>query len=435
MLRKHMIPSAIAVLCLATMANAQTAGMLSFQGLIKDAEGNPVNGAVNLEFRIYDAENGGNLVDLDGDGVVEDVVGEDVKGVAATASKGVVSAKFGPVSAMAFDGTPRWLDVRVNGAPLPRMEMATAVASAERVVEPGSSVAVLSHEITEPGSRKELRVDRDFAIDFGDGSPDGARLVWRGGLSGTQEYRARVWSNGALGFFPFENAESHTLALTQEGNVGIGNITPASKLDVTGRVFADEIAFFRPDPANYSVTTEPNALRINGWDIHFYTGGTMILNLGLDGTSYFQGPISVPVVSITGADLAERFPITEEAIPGMVMAIDQDHPGKLCLARGAYNHGVAGIVSGANGLPAGAVLGNLKGNEAAPPIALSGRVWCWCDGSFGPIQAGDMLTTSSTPGHAMKATDRERAFGAVIGKAMTPLTEGKGLVLVLVQPQ
>ena len=51
------------------------------------------------------------------------------------------------------------------------------------------------------------------------------------------------------------------------------------------------------------------------------------------------------------------------------------------------------------------------------------------------IQPGDMLTTSGTPGHAMKAIDRERAFGAVIGKAMTGLSEGKGLVLVLVNLQ
>ena len=35
----------------------------------------------------------------------------------------------------------------------------------------------------------------------------------------------------------------------------------------------------------------------------------------------------------------------------------------------------------------------------------------------------------------MKVTDRDRADGAVIGKAMTKLESGKGLVLVLVQPQ
>ena len=58
-------------------------------------------------------------------------------------------------------------------------------------------------------------------------------------------------------------------------------------------------------------------------------------------------------------------------------------------------------------------------------VALTGRVYCWCDASFGPIEVGSMLTTSATPGHAMKATDRDKAFGAVIGKAMTELKTGK----------
>src|SRR5262249_6700157 len=96
---------------------------------------------------------------------------------------------------------------------------------------------------------------------------------------------------------------------------------------------------------------------------------------------------------------------------------------------------VAGIVSGAGDLAAGAILGNLPGKEDAPPIALSGRVWARCDASSGAIKPGDLLTTSDMPGHAMKASDRERAFGTVIGKAMTGLKEGRGLVLVLVNLQ
>ena len=86
-------------------------------------------------------------------------------------------------------------------------------------------------------------------------------------------------------------------------------------------------------------------------------------------------------------------------------------------------------------MAAGAILGNLPGYEHAPPIALTGRVWCWCDASNRAIEPGDRLTTSATPGYAMKVTDNQRAIGAVIGKAMTPLADGRGLVLVLVQPQ
>ena len=58
------------------------------------------------------------------------------------------------------------------------------------------------------------------------------------------------------------------------------------------------------------------------------------------------------------------------------------------------------------------------------PLALSGKVWCKVDADWAPIEVGDMLTTSPTPGHAMRATDPARAFGAVIGKALGSLSVG-----------
>jgi hypothetical protein len=69
------------------------------------------------------------------------------------------------------------------------------------------------------------------------------------------------------------------------------------------------------------------------------------------------------------------------------------------------------------------------------PVALTGRVYCLADASEAPIEPGDLLTTSDMPGHAMKVRDYECAQGAVIGKAMTSLEEGQGLVLVLVNLQ
>ena len=155
-------------------------------------------------------------------------------------------------------------------------------------------------------------------------------------------------------------------------------------------------------------------------------------NIVLGGTGTI---VRVPVLEITGADLAEKFPVSEEVTPGMVVEIDPAHPGQLCLARSAYNRRVAGVVSGANELPAGAILGNLPGSEDDPPIALSGRVWVWCDAAAAPIEPGDLLTTSGTPGHAMKVSDHTRAQGAILGKAMSSLESGRGLVLVLVTLQ
>ncbi len=149
-----------------------------------------------------------------------------------------------------------------------------------------------------------------------------------------------------------------------------------------------------------------------------------------------NGTTRTQVLEVTGADVAEKFPVSDKVEPGLVVEIDPENAGQLRLARGAYNRRVAGVVSGAGGLAAGAVLGNLPGHEDAPPIALSGRVWVRCDASNGAIQPGDLLTTSDTPGHAMKVTDYPRAQGAIIGKAMTALAEGeRGLVLVLVSLQ
>ena len=152
--------------------------------------------------------------------------------------------------------------------------------------------------------------------------------------------------------------------------------------------------------------------------------------LRVDGT----GVIGVLEIS-GGSDLAEHFEVVEEARPGMVVAIDLVKTGKLALARGAYNRRVAGIISGANNLSAGMILAGVKQSKESMPIALSGRVWVYCDAARQAIRPGDLLTTSTTPGHAMKVINYRRAQGAIIGKAMTGLKSGRGLVLVLVSLQ
>jgi hypothetical protein len=120
----------------------------------------------------------------------------------------------------------------------------------------------------------------------------------------------------------------------------------------------------------------------------------------------------------------------------MVVCIDPNNPGSLVVSTRTYDRTVAGIVSGAGGVKPGMLMGQ-KGSMAdgATAVALSGRVWAWCDISNGPIQPGDLLTTSNTPGYAMKVSDYDKARGAIIGKAMSLLEEGTGLVLVLVLPQ
>jgi len=154
-----------------------------------------------------------------------------------------------------------------------------------------------------------------------------------------------------------------------------------------------------------------------------------------------DGRTTVSELVITGgADLSENFDVDDaasvEVKPGMVVSIDPVNAGKLTVSREGYDRRVAGVVSGAGGVETGVVMGQ-KGTEADGdvPVALTGRVYCWADASHGAIEPGDLLTSSTTPGHAMKVTDYERSNGAILGKAMSSLDSGKGLVLVLVTLQ
>src|SRR5262249_49959275 len=96
---------------------------------------------------------------------------------------------------------------------------------------------------------------------------------------------------------------------------------------------------------------------------------------------------------------------------------------------------VAGIVSGAGDYRTGIVLDKHPSGDERVPIALVGKVHCKVDAETSPIEVGDLLTTSSTPGHAMKATDPLKAFGAVIGKALRPMKSGQGMIPVLIALQ
>lgn len=167
-------------------------------------------------------------------------------------------------------------------------------------------------------------------------------------------------------------------------------------------------------------------------------GNTKLRGRGL---SSFGGPVTVDgKLTVTGSDFAERFNINSEMdivnLEGMLLVIDEEHEGQLTLCSEAYDKKVAGIVSGAGGVETGVLMG--APNTLADgdiPVAVSGRVYCYADATYGKIEIGDLLTTSPTEGHAMKAKRFKKSQGAVIGKAMTALKDGKGLVLVFINPQ
>ncbi|MCP4363268.1 MAG: polymer-forming cytoskeletal protein, partial [Chloroflexi bacterium] len=141
-------------------------------------------------------------------------------------------------------------------------------------------------------------------------------------------------------------------------------------------------------------------------------------------------------IRFVNADCAEDFDIVEaeEVEPGTVMVLDQ--AGRLRQSSAAYDKKVAGVISGAGGYRPGIVLDQQHNVQSRRlPIALVGKVYCKVDADQSSVEVGDLLTTSTTPGHAMKASDHFKAFGAVIGKALHSLENGKGLIPVLVALQ
>jgi len=150
-----------------------------------------------------------------------------------------------------------------------------------------------------------------------------------------------------------------------------------------------------------------------------------------------DGRVKVKVLEITGgADLAEPFrSAVGELDPGTVVVLNEALEGAVHPCTETYDRKVVGVVSGAGGVNPGLVLGQEDLVDGDVRIAMVGQVEVRCSAENGPIRPGDLLTTSSVAGHAMRASDSDRAFGAVIGKALGSLDEGQGLVRVVVNLQ
>jgi hypothetical protein len=169
-------------------------------------------------------------------------------------------------------------------------------------------------------------------------------------------------------------------------------------------------------------------------------GGVGIYGEGGQFAGKFNGDVHImktlyvdaDIVLSNAADFAEEFDVasTGDTDPGTVMVLNDGGGVKpSCLA---YDRKVAGIVSGAGEYRPGIILDKRASTRPRSALALVGKVYCKVDANYAAIETGDLLTTSPTHGHAMKAVDPLKSFGAVIGKALRPIPEGQGMIPVLV---
>jgi hypothetical protein len=159
-------------------------------------------------------------------------------------------------------------------------------------------------------------------------------------------------------------------------------------------------------------------------------------NVEHKGNHHCTGTVTVDTdIQMQGVDFAEDFTIDGCAAvePGTVVVIDEVLSLRPC--EKPYDRRVAGVISGAGDYRPGLILDRQKDLENRLPVALVGKVYCKVDATYTPIEVGDLLTTSPTSGHAMKASDPAQAFGAVLGKALQSMTSGQGMIPILVALQ
>lgn len=226
----------------------------------------------------------------------------------------------------------------------------------------------------------------------------------------------------------------------ETGTLSVGNSETSGRLKIRGgnsniRAILDAV-----DGLTLKSNAGADMVRLNTEDAHVTIGGvgqagtlsvcdsggqTRIEMTGQDGDIRFAG-----------ADLAEEFTVAHQVLPlataGMVMVLDDF--GTMTPCTKAYDQRVVGVIAGAGDYRPAMIL-DRQDSQDRRPVAMVGKVSCFVSAKAAPVRIGDLLTTSDIAGYAQVATQRNRAFGCVIGKALGSLESGSGLIPVLVNLQ
>jgi hypothetical protein len=434
-------------------AAAKVGSLISYQGRLTEG-GSPVTGLRDMVFRLYSNSSCSTQV---WDVVRNDVLVED----------GLFSVKL-DVNQDHFNGQGLWLRVVVGGT--------TAVSCEEILPVPYALSLRPGAEIADTNTEVKLNLYTYTVIPpFSLTSKYGIRSQ----VSGSYNYGYGVYGYSSAGNLGSYGVYGQSDSTSGRGVYGHATASSGTTYGVYGRsdsasgagVYAQGIGSgpdlilsgddttgggrIYSDPAYSSsdiVLVSNDAVRIDldndgdEADADFEIRNkddTLIFNVDESGRTSIRGNLviqrsssGVTIIELgEGLDYAEGFDVSDETgiAPGAVLVIDPDHPGELRMSDTAYDRKVAGIVAGAQGMGSAV---RLAPGQFDYDVALAGRVYCNVDATETGVEPGDLLTTSATPGYAMKVTDYARAQGAILGKAMERLGKGeKGQILVLVTLQ
>jgi hypothetical protein len=272
------------------------------------------------------------------------------------------------------------------------------------------------------------------------------------GVVGQSTKSIGIWGEGVFGVYGYSSSP------TGDGVTGIGKRGVVGESDDAEGVFGSSrtgCGTMGESAALDGVKGVSHSSTHSGVFGHNINGigvsGHSNTNTGISGTSeqgvgvhakggslaaLFEGDVEITGdIRMSNADCAEDFDIAcqEGVEPGTVMVLGEE--GLLHPSDKSYDKRVAGVISGAGCYRPGIILDKHISVNTRQPIALLGKVYCKVDAQYGEVEVGDLLTTSATPGHAMKAGEAFKAFGSVIGKALRPLKNGCDLIPILITLQ
>jgi len=416
-------------------AAAAVANRIPIQGRLTDASGNPLDGTYTINFYLYDALTGGNLVCYDN-------IGNNVP-----VSNGLFTWEiFGNCGSDDITGQQLYLEIRVEGETLsprqPIYPVPYAFSLKPGAIISGTRDGILTVRSTGTGDR-----DAFFAYAGDEGEAVEARST--NGIGVYAESSTFV----ALQAYSYDNTDHPAVfgcsaasagtcdpyrddapagvfgygtygVYGQGGAWGVYGVgTSLGVMGECGSSYGSGGYFHHTDGglalvADSSAADNDDIVRFrNNYNVKFKVQG--------DGDVYIDG-----TYHDSGADFAEMLPAQDGLEPGDVLAIGPD--GQLTRSTDPYQTSVIGVYSTRPGFVGG--VGDDDDLTGKVPLAILGVVPVKASAENGAIHPGDLLVTASTPGHAMLAGDNPPQ-GTVLGKALGELEEGTGVIQVLVTLQ
>jgi hypothetical protein len=266
------------------------------------------------------------------------------------------------------------------------------------------------------------------------------------GVEGSSDNGTGVWGHGINGPGVFAHSDnSHSIYVDGSGSAGVYvSSAGTSGVYVASATYAG-VAVYSAGMMGmwiHSAAQDGILVETAGWDGVHVSGpvGGVYYGSGKKGDEDFAVLNTGEVRSKVGF-AAPTHGFAENMVvegvkagyePGDVLVASSAGKGAVALSSTAYSRAVIGVYAtspayvGGQPVPKDQPAGGV-------PVTILGTVLCKVSTENGPIHPGDLLVTSASPGHAMRADDPPP--GTVLGKALESLDSGAGLILVLVTLQ